>query len=99
MPPEVDDMLSGTALDAAGHEVCAGCEAVAPRHPWSGIGHEDPDGPGGEPARFVAFPVCDLCHRDPQHRSKRPLKMHFFPRNQRRQAVFAARMQVMSAEE
>jgi hypothetical protein len=27
---------------------------------------------------FVAVPVCDLCHKDPAHRTVNRLKCHFF---------------------
>ena len=91
-------------------KTCAGCGAEAKPtqtitengvsetpgvHPWVGVGHEDLDGPGGEPEKFVEYDVCDACHRDPAHRTQNKLKVHFFPRAQRKMAVMAAKEQVL----
>lgn len=78
-------------------EVCAGCDATAPQHPWVGVMHTD-DAKDAEASivvrtadnpDFVGVAVCDACHRDPAHR-KFPLKCHFHPRATGRVGVIMA---------
>lgn len=64
-------------------EPCAGCGAVAYGHPIVGVTKDQ------ETGQWEAFPVCDLCWRDPSHRVH-PLKMHFFPASQAKEAVAKA---------
>lgn len=46
---------------------------------WTMI--DNPAGNTGEDGeKYVGVPVCLLCHRDPQHRTAHPLKVHFFER-------------------
>lgn len=96
--------------NAEKNQICAGCGAEAPEkqviednqivtlpgvHPWVGIGHEDLDGPGGEPEKLVAHPVCDACHQDPLHRTVNKLKVHFETVERKRIALVNAREQTM----
>lgn len=66
-------------------EICAGCEAEAPEHPWIGVmNKKDDEGntaviTSADNPDWVGVPVCDACHRDPAHR-RFPLKCHFHPR-------------------
>ena len=79
---------------AGSSETCGGCGAeVAPaptgQAPTSvlAVMHKD-DVPEGATtidnpdtnSDFVGVVVCLACHRDPAHRSKSPLKAHFFER-------------------
>lgn len=71
--------------EGSGEEICAGCDARAPQHPWIGVMHED-DVDNNDSivismtgVDFVGVAVCDACHRDPTHRQY-PLKCHFHPR-------------------
>ena len=77
--------------------VCRGCgrEGTVTDFPWVAIGSEDLDGPGGEPEKFVSYDVCDDCHKNPAHRSKHGLKLHFFPRAAKRMALINAREQTL----
>jgi hypothetical protein len=90
------------------NEVCKGCGAEAKAsqvvrdgavvteagtHPWVAVMRDDPT--SEDTTTFYHAPVCDLCHKDPGHRSQDPLKAHFFPRAQRKLAVIGAREQVM----
>lgn len=68
-------------------ELCSGCGAVAPVHPWTGV-TRDEDG------RMAAFPICRACYVDPAHRLY-PLKMHFFDRLAAGQAVADAEANIL----
>lgn len=83
-------------------ERCGGCGVGArvgngkAGFPWSAVMSEEdakelPEIPEQEPSQrgFVTVPVCDACHRDPEHRVY-PLKAHFFPRVAEQQAKAAA---------
>jgi hypothetical protein len=74
--------------DPPADERCAGCDALAPLHPWAGVTRDLKTG------RMVAFPVCAACHTDPAHR-QHPLKMHFFDRASAGQAVRAAEANIL----
>lgn len=87
-------------------EVCVGCGAEAPdgRFEFGGVGAPNPeegttpdDEEGPNTSDFAWHPVCNACHQDPAHR-KTKLKVHFFPRAQRRMALLAAQQQVMRDE-
>lgn len=79
-----------------GVAICPGCGAAGgPMHPWAGVGHSDPDGPGNEAGGMVRYGVCDACHKDPAHRKDRMLKMTFFPWDGSRRHVFASRLQIL----
>ena len=64
-------------------EPCAGCDVEADRFPMVGVTMDR------ETGEWEAFPVCEMCWRDPAHRVH-PLKMHFFPASQAKQAVAMA---------
>lgn len=68
-------------------ELCSGCEAVAPSHPWIGV-FKDENG------KTDKVPICHACHKDPAHR-KHKLKMHFFPRAEGDVAVKASEDNIM----
>lgn len=68
-------------------DLCSGCGALAPRHPYVGVTRDD-DG------RMAAFPICVACYADPSHR-QRVLKMHFFARDQALAAVDAAERNIL----
>lgn len=69
----------------AKQEVCAGCGAKAEAHPIIGI-----SGPGAhDTPGYSDHPVCAACHQNPEHRTT-PLKMHFFERAAREQALARA---------
>ena len=77
-------------------EMCAGCETLAPQHPWVGVMHaNDVENDAcvviksGDNPDFVGVAVCDACHRDPAHRQY-PLKCHFHPRATARVGVVMA---------
>lgn len=64
-------------------EPCSGCgrmSIVGAPHPIVGVALD------AETNEMAAFPVCGACWRDPAHRTM-PLKMHFFPRDQKAVAV------------
>ena len=77
---------------------CLGCGILSATHKWvavlnpgdkdtvlpEGVPHSVP-GPNG----FVAFSVCDECHRNPEHRV-RPIKGHFFRAEDAPTAIFHA---------
>ena len=68
-------------------EICSGCGAEAPQHPWAGV-TRDEDG------KMAEFPVCHDCWANPEHRTA-PLKMHFFPRGHAAIAVDAAERNIL----
>lgn len=70
-------------------ELCSGCGAIAPQHPWAGIARDE------ETGKMTAFPVCDACFNDPAHR-QHPLAMHFFDRASAPAAVQAAEDNILS---
>lgn len=78
-----------------GEEICAGCDARAPQHPWIGVMHKDDVDEkasiviSATGVEFVGVAVCDACHKDPAHR-KFPLKCHFHPRATGRVGVLMA---------
>ena len=68
-------------------EICSGCGASAPQHPWAGVTRDE----GGA---MASFPVCHDCYANPEHR-QHVLKMHFFPRNHAATAVDAAERNIL----
>lgn len=92
--PDAKGLKKAKAAPAEG-EICYGCGALssaANPHPVVGVinsadlddGWTSIDNASGEPGedgeQYVGVPVCGACHRDPQHRSAHPLKVHFFER-------------------
>ena len=69
-------------------ELCIGCDATAPTHPYVGVGRD-------RAGAWDAFPVCEACWKDPAHR-KGTLKMHFFPRSQADSALAAAEDNILA---
>jgi hypothetical protein len=69
-------------------ELCSGCGAVAPQHPWAGITRDE------ETGLMAEFPVCHACYIDPAHR-QHPLKVHFFDRHTAPQAVQDAERNIL----
>jgi hypothetical protein len=77
------------AAAAPAGETCYGCGTVAPEQPMVGVMHRQDVAAGAQvidldPSRaWVGVPICDLCHREPTHRTAHALKCHFHPRGVR----------------
>jgi hypothetical protein len=69
-------------------ELCSGCGAVAPSHPYVGVARDQ------ETERMTAYPICYACWSDPAHRQM-PLKMHFFDAASAPTAVDAAERNIL----
>ena len=69
-------------------ERCVGCGIAAQSHPIVGVGRADLSAGSGD---LVAHPVCDLCWRDPAHRTLGAVKVTYFPRAEAARAVAAAK--------
>lgn len=73
---------------ATGQERCYGCDAQADTHPKVAVMSRGDVEPGRalehdkiSQRGFVSVPVCQACHENPDHRT-RPIKAHFFDRDQ-----------------
>lgn len=70
-------------------ERCICCGIAAQQHPFVGVGRANLDNNAGD---MSAHPVCELCFKNPEHRTLNPNpKVHFFPRASAPIAVNAAK--------
>lgn len=101
---EGNEICAGCGAEASPQQVITdgGVETVPGTFPWVGVGSPDlnvhttqEDDENPHPQDMVTYHVCDVCHKDPAHRTKNALKVHFHARENAKLALLAARNQTM----